>query len=99
EGNLISCSQDTTIKVFDVKTGMVTRVLSVHGHWVNHVALNTEYVLRTGPFAPDGPKEFTNREQMVEIAKKRYEEILKQVGGERLLSCSDDATMALWNNT
>jgi len=42
--------------------GKLCRTLSGHGHWVNTLALNTDYVLRTGAFnhlgqAPDDPDE------------------------------------------
>jgi len=31
---------------------MLCRTLQGHGHWVNILALNTDYVLRTGAFDP-----------------------------------------------
>jgi ribosome assembly protein 4 len=34
--------------------GKLIRTLSEHAHWVNTLALNTDYVLRTGPFDPVG---------------------------------------------
>ena len=32
--------------------GVLCRTLQGHGHWVNHLALNTDYALRTGAFNP-----------------------------------------------
>lgn len=32
--------------------GAICRTLQGHGHWVNTIALNTDYVLRTGPYDP-----------------------------------------------
>ncbi len=32
--------------------GILCRSLEGHGHWVNTMALNTDYVLRTGAFEP-----------------------------------------------
>lgn len=44
--NLIySSSEDRTIKVWSPE-GLFIRELSGHGHWVNTLALNTDYVLK-----------------------------------------------------
>ena len=32
--------------------GVFCRSLKGHGHWVNALALNTQYVIRTGAFEP-----------------------------------------------
>lgn len=32
--------------------GVLCRTLEGHGHWVNQLALNTDYVMRTGPYEP-----------------------------------------------
>lgn len=32
--------------------GILCRTLEGHAHWVNTLALSTDYVLRTGPFHP-----------------------------------------------
>ena len=32
--------------------GALCRTLQGHGHWVNYLALNTDYVMRTGAFDP-----------------------------------------------
>jgi len=32
--------------------GILCRTFSGHAHWVNNIALSTDYVLRTGPFHP-----------------------------------------------
>lgn len=37
-----------------------------HGHWVNTLALSTEYVLRTGAFDHTG-KQYNSAEQMKEV--------------------------------
>ena len=33
--------------------GVMCRTLQGHGHWVNTLALNTDYVLRTGACSPE----------------------------------------------
>lgn len=62
-----------------------------HAHWVNTLALNVDYVLRTGPFQV-GENASDSTEVLVERAKKRYE----AVGEEKLVSGSDDFTLFLW---
>jgi len=37
-----------------------------HGHWVNTLALSTEYVLRTGAFDHTG-KQYNSAEEMKEV--------------------------------
>lgn len=62
EGLIYSSSRDCSINVWDAAEGKLVRTLKGHGHWVNTMALSTEYVLRTGAFdhtgkAPEDPKE------------------------------------------
>ena len=40
--------------------------LQGHGHWVNTLALSTEYVLRTGPFDYK-PKQCNSADEMKEV--------------------------------
>lgn len=54
EGLIYTGSRDRTIKVWDAKDGKLCRSLDGHGHWVNTLALNTDYVLRTGAFDHTG---------------------------------------------
>lgn len=69
---------------------MLCRTLEGHAHWVNTLALNVDYVLRTGPFQLES---ITNKTyNSLEYAKKQYE----SVGEERLVSGSDDFTLFLW---
>lgn len=51
-GLIYTASKDRTIKVFRASDGALCRTLLGHAHWVNNLALNTDYVLRTGPFHP-----------------------------------------------
>lgn len=66
------------------------RVLEGHAHWVNTLALNTDYVLRTGPFHLGAVDK--DCKDPLEAAKKRYE----AVGEEKLVSGSDDFTLFMW---
>lgn len=66
---------------------MLCRTLEGHGHWINTLALNVDYILRTGAFhlgsANSNPLEY---------ARNKY----KSVGEEILVSGSDDFTLFLW---
>ncbi|KAK7083122.1 Notchless protein 1 [Halocaridina rubra] len=101
EGLIYSASQDRTIKVWRAVDGVMCRTLQGHGHWVNTLALNTDYVLRTGAFEPQtlmktGPETLPEEERL-ECSEKRYQVALKASGGvERLVSGSDDFTLFLW---
>ncbi|XP_071537071.1 notchless protein homolog 1 isoform X1 [Panulirus ornatus] len=101
EGLLYSASQDRTIKVWRASDGVMCRTLQGHGHWVNTLALNTDYVLRIGAFDPQSlmksRPEITPPEERQACAAKYYKEHLAAAGGvERLVSGSDDFTLFLW---
>eukprot|EP00250_Pteridium_aquilinum_P001867 c12073_g1_i1 orf=324-1751(-) len=94
EGLIYSSSQDCTIKVWETSQGKLIRELKGHGHWVNTLALSTEYVLRTGPFDYKS-NHYNSAEEMKEAALARYK-AAKKDSPERLVSGSDDFTMFLW---
>eukprot|EP00878_Enallax_costatus_P029056 GHUV01031441.1.p1 GENE.GHUV01031441.1~~GHUV01031441.1.p1 ORF type:complete len:277 (+),score=58.53 GHUV01031441.1:422-1252(+) len=94
EGLIYSSSRDCSINVWDAQEGKLVRTLKGHGHWVNTLALSTEYVLRTGAFdhtgrAPEDPQE------AMKVAQQRYDAVISGQP-ERLVSGSDDHTMFLW---
>ncbi|EMR08850.1 hypothetical protein PNEG_02637 [Pneumocystis murina B123] len=97
-GWIYSASHDKTVKIWDGKTGKLLHTLLAHAHWVNTMALSTDFVLRTGAYDYTGiiPSSF---EEMKSKAKKRYDEIIAYGGnkGERLVTGSDDFTMYYWN--
>ncbi|RCN31829.1 NLE domain protein [Ancylostoma caninum] len=106
EGLIYSGSQDRTVKVWRASDGIICRNLSGHAHWINTLALNTDYALRTSCFDPKTgcTRPATEEEKYTiwtnkcqKVAQRRYEEALKVCGGERLVSGSDDFTMFLWN--
>ncbi|XP_025092575.1 notchless protein homolog 1-like [Pomacea canaliculata] len=98
---LYSASQDRTIKVWRASDGVLCRTLQGHGHWVNTMALNTDYVMRTGAFDPakaelvHTPVTMT-AEELSKKAKDRYEAV-KGSQPEMMVSGSDDSTLFLWN--
>ncbi|XP_019175867.1 PREDICTED: notchless protein homolog [Ipomoea nil] len=96
DGKIYTGSQDCTIKVWEISEGKgkLIRELKGHGHWVNSLALSTEYVLRTGAFDHTS-KSFSSPEEMKKVALERYNK-MRGNAPERLVSGSDDFTMFLW---
>ncbi|KAG2263915.1 hypothetical protein Bca52824_070994 [Brassica carinata] len=72
--------------------------LKKHGHWVNSLALSTDYVLRTGAFDHTGKQYSSSPDEVRKAALKRYDQA-KGKYGERLVSGSDDFTMILWDQS
>ncbi|XP_047141942.1 notchless protein homolog 1 isoform X1 [Hydra vulgaris] len=95
EGLIYSASQDRTVKVWRDQDGALCRTLEGHGHWVNTMALNTDYAIRTGAFEPaKGDNEIT-LENTQKKSLERYTNA-KGVKPEILVSGSDDFTLFLW---
>eukprot|EP01094_Clydonella_sp_ATCC50884_P025431 TRINITY_DN6674_c0_g1_i2.p1 TRINITY_DN6674_c0_g1~~TRINITY_DN6674_c0_g1_i2.p1 ORF type:complete len:349 (-),score=70.18 TRINITY_DN6674_c0_g1_i2:121-1167(-) len=93
-GLIYSASEDRTILVFNADRGTMVRKLAGHGHWVNIIALNTDYVMRTGAFDHTGVR-YDDPEQAKAKALERYEAVTKGKP-EKLASGSDDHTIFLW---
>ncbi|GMF03204.1 unnamed protein product [Ambrosiozyma monospora] len=90
-------SHDKTIRVWDAKDGKCIQVLKSHAHWVNHLALSTDHVLRMGAFDHTGTAPSSPEDEQAK-ALKNYEKVAK-IGGkivERMVTASDDFTMFLW---
>ncbi|OLL26672.1 Ribosome assembly protein 4 [Neolecta irregularis DAH-3] len=98
KGLIISSSRDKSIKIWDSKDGKLVHTLTAHSHWVNHIALSTEHVLRLGPFA-DRRCSSDSGEAPQQRALRVWEKAA-QIGGcfeERFVTGSDDFTMFLWD--
>jgi len=104
-GLIYTGSQDRTVKVWSAADGAMKCALQGHGHWVNTLALSTDYVLRMGAYDPASGDvghiaDKRSDSEKLDAAKKRYAAVLSSSGGsERLVSGSDDFTMFLWNPT
>lgn len=111
-GLIYTCSRDRTIMVWAVdghgpSKPKIVRTLSGHAHRINTLALNCDYVLRTGCYQLGGPKLDALREKsddadtlesMRQMALTRYHAVVGSDGlGERLVSGSDDFTLFMWN--
>jgi len=69
--------------------------LKGHAHWVNTLALSTDYVLRSGCY-DHNQKEFGSAKEKQAYALERYQKAVADQG-ERLVSGSDDFTMIMWH--
>ena len=74
--------------------GKLVRTLEGHAHWVNTMALNTDFALRTGAIDHTG-KVIEDKAAAREYAKKRYEHV-KGGRPERLVTRLGHFTMFLW---
>jgi ribosome assembly protein 4 len=70
EGLLYTAGKDREINVWRVADGTLCRTLKGHAHWVNTIALSTDYIIRTGPFNERG--EIASGEaDLRDVARKR----------------------------
>ena len=91
-------AHDKSVRVWNPKTGSLIHNMTSHAHWVNHLALSTDAVLRTAYF--DHTKEVPDTEEgKREKARERFEKAATVQGKivERLISASDDFTIFLWD--
>lgn len=97
-GKIYTASLDKTVRVWSAKDGTLITALNAHTHRVNHLALSTDFVLRTA-FHDHTHKIPETEPEKVEVAKKRFEKAATVQGKitERLVSASDDFTMYLWD--
>ncbi|KAG7092051.1 hypothetical protein E1B28_008432 [Marasmius oreades] len=95
KGILYTASSDRTVRVWDADSGRPLHTLKDHAHWVTTLTLNTDFVLRTGPFDHTGKKPKTDEEAQ-QLALKRYTSVLS-TAPELLITGSDDHTLFLWS--
>lgn len=101
-GHIYTGSHDKTLKVWNSKDGRLVSNHPSHAHWINHIALSTDYALRSGPFGPtallDVPIPSANAppSELRAIAKQKFELALGKNKEEHVVTASDDFTMFLW---
>lgn len=103
-GLIYTASQDRSVKVWRGSDGVMCRSLEGHAHWVNTLALNCDYVVKTGPFEPAALKQrgtnhqnLSDRQELARMAQERYDKVRSgAIKEDFLVSGSDDFTMYLW---
>ncbi|GJJ11383.1 hypothetical protein Clacol_005615 [Clathrus columnatus] len=94
KGVLYTASSDRSVRVWDANGGKPLYTLKDHAHWVTTLALNTDFVLRTGSFDHTSKRPASDEEAQ-SMARARYDAIVSSVG-ELAISGSDDHTLFLW---
>ena len=95
-GYIYTSSRDKTVKIWN-SNGTLAHNLTAHAHWVNHLALSTDFVLRTsyndhtGKIPPTLEGKVAKARYRFRTAATVNNEIV-----ERLLTASDDFTIFLW---
>lgn len=98
---LYSASHDKTIRAWDMAAGgKCIQILKSHAHWVNHLSISTDYVLRKGGFSHSSSRVSAKADpgELRKAALEQYEKVAKLNGkiSERLVTASDDFTMYFW---
>lgn len=110
ENIIYSCSRDKLIKSWS-EIGELLKVYKGHGHWINTMSINTDFVLRTGfyDYEQEALSSGYNRnsyleeksiEEKQQVALTRYNKIKQTFNYksiDRIVTGSDDFTMILWN--
>ncbi|KAN0059966.1 ribosome assembly [Thecaphora frezii] len=111
EGAIYTASSDRTVKVWSADGGKLIRNLSEHAHWVNTIALSTDFALRTGPFdhrgraaverdqgegATPSYAQPTDQEAKAAALKRYQEATANGAKPELIMTGSDDHTLFLW---
>lgn len=96
-GRIYTASQDKSIKIWHHHQGSCLQTLAAHSHWVNHLALSTDFVIRTSYHDHTGEIPGTEAGR-VEKAHLRFRKAATyhQTIVEKLVSASDDNTIFLW---
>lgn len=98
---LYSASHDKTIRAWDMAAGgKCIQTLKSHAHWVNHLSISTDYVLRKGGFSHKSSRSSAKADgaELRKLALEQYEKVARLNGqiSERLVTASDDFTMYFW---
>lgn len=98
-GHVYTTLHDKTVMLWQ-EDGKHLKTLKSHAHWVNHVSLSTDYVIRKGCYTHDERENkkllSLSLEEKSGLAKKLFEKEMKVLKTERMVTASDDFTMYLW---
>ncbi|KAL9124374.1 MAG: hypothetical protein Q9217_006293 [Psora testacea] len=96
-GQIYSSSHDKTIKIWEATNGTLIHTLSAHAHWVNHLALSTDFVLRTAYHDHTFDVPLTQGGKVAK-AKERFKKAatINNEIVERVVSASEDFTIYIW---
>ncbi len=98
-GLIYTASHDRTVRVWTAEDGRVVHELKDHAHWVNHLALSTDFALRTSFFDHTKIVPATEEERRAK-AKERFEKAATVRGkvAERFASASmlDNSLLTLF---
>ncbi len=99
-GLIYTASHDKTVKIWNARLGTLVHDLKSHAHWVNHLALSTDFALRTGFFdhTKNVPEDDAGKRAK---ALERFEKAARAGGrlAEKVASASDDLTIYLFDPT
>ena len=102
-GLIYTASRDRTIKVWAIdghgkSQQKLVRTLNGHAHRINTLALNCDYILRTGPFQLGDNGNTLSSMSTAEKQKRALDRYTAMCGtnNEILVSGSDDFTMFMW---
>lgn len=95
---IISGSHDKSICVFKAMTGELMYRVNEHKHWVNSLSLSNSFLLKTAFNDPNRLLKYSAdiEEASEELKMKAATERINTQSGFRLVSCSDDFKMVLW---
>ena len=101
-GYIYTSGHDRLVRVWDSKSGGCLKSWGGAAHWVNHIALSTDYVLRTAFYDPQESVP-ESEEGKRELARKRWEDVARRSGSgkmeERIVGASEDTTMHIWTSS
>lgn len=101
-GVLYTAANDRSVKIWDGANGRLIRSLDAHSHWVNTLALSTDFLLRSGAFDErkggliDGLSLATSSSEEIQAAVLKRFKKFTSGQPETLVSGSEDHSLFFW---